>query len=475
MRLIIEARIEEGDGDAQREGSTVIAIVDRREKDLSRLGLTLAEGRSLVAEAQSVLVSQQAQRWLAANTHCPRCGLALSHKDSRSIVVRTVFGKVGLNSPRLWSCACATKPGAARRSTSPLCKALPKRVTPELEYLQVKWAAHLPFRQAAALLKEVLPLDKGISFSGTRNRTHAVGKALDGEIEHDIAKQPQAMVDESPRQSDSVSCVSVDSAWLRCCEKSETQARHVNIVAGRATFDKRSPRVYAYVHKQVASAAGRLDQFLHCNGVTSQERVSIISDDAGEFGKAVEGSQLARGRILDWFHIAMKFKSAENAVFGCKQIEPLEREAVKAEIRSAKWFVWHGKGSKAIARIKALDALLLERQDYEYRTLWWNLHGIACYLRKNTATLVNDGARYRKGLPISSSIAESAVNQVVSLRMAKKRQMRWTDAGAHRLVQVRVAVLNAELSPSRLARLGRATTTLSTCQVSSEVTQRIAA
>jgi hypothetical protein len=32
---------------------------------------------------------------------------------------------------------------------------------------------------------------------------------------------------------------------------------------------------------------------------------------------------------------------------------------------------------------------------------------------------VNYGARYRKGLPISSSIAESAVNQVVSHRMAK--------------------------------------------------------
>jgi len=48
-------------------------------------------------------------------------------------------------------------------------------------------------------------------------------------------------------------------------------------------------------------------------------------------------------------------------------------------------------------------------------------------------------------MPISSSIAESAVNEVVSMRCAKKRQMRWTDEGAHLLVQVRVAVLNGEL------------------------------
>ena len=475
MRLIIEARIEEGGGDAEHDGSTVIAIVDQRDKELSQLGLTLAEGRCLVAEAQSVLVSRQAQSWLAANTHCPRCGSALSHKDSRSIVLRAVFGKMALESPRLWSCACAMKAGAARHSTSPLCKALPKRVTPELEYLQVKWAAHLPFRQAAALLKEVLPLDKGISFSGTRDRAHAVGKALDAEIERNIAQPPQALASESPQHADNVSCVSVDSAWLRCCEKSETQARHVNIVAGRATVDKRAPRVYAHVHKEVSSAAARLDHFLSRNGVTPDKPVSIISDDAGEFRKAVEGSQLARDKILDWFHIAMKFKAAENAVFGCKQIEPLEREAVKAEIRSAKWLVWHGKSGKAIARIKALDALLLERQDYEYRTLWWNLHGIACYLRNNAPSLVNYGARHRNGLPISSSIPESAVNQVVSLRMAKKRQMRWTDAGAHHLVQVRVAVLNGNLSPRRLAHLGKTSNLRLPGNMPSEVMQRLAA
>jgi hypothetical protein len=51
------------------------------------------------------------------------------------------------------------------------------------------------------------------------------------------------------------------------------------------------------------------------------------------------------------------------------------------------------------------------------------------------------------GLPISSATAESAVNQVVSSRMAKKRQMRWSDQGAHLLAQVRVNVLNGELRP----------------------------
>ncbi len=40
---------------------------------------------------------------------------------------------------------------------------------------------------------------------------------------------------------------------------------------------------------------------------------------------------------------------------------------------------------------------------------------------------------------------ESAVNQVVSKRMVKKQQMRWSERGAHLLLQVRTQVLNGDL------------------------------
>ena len=59
--------------------------------------------------------------------------------------------------------------------------------------------------------------------------------------------------------------------------------------------------------------------------------------------------------------------------------------------------------------------------------------------------------RRLKELPISSAIAESAVNEVVSWRMAKKRQMRWSYVGAHVLAQVRVHDLNGQLYPRAFA------------------------
>src|SRR3984893_9644592 len=167
MRLIIEARLADGDNDMVEHGEGVLAVVDRPDCCLAELGLTLAEGRSLLAKVQTELISKQVQRWLSGQTQCQSCGATLSHKDSRSTVLRTIYGKVTVKSPRLWSCACQQTSSSPRQVIHPLSKALPSRVRRELEYLQAKWAAYLPYRQATSMLKEVLPLDKGISFSGT--------------------------------------------------------------------------------------------------------------------------------------------------------------------------------------------------------------------------------------------------------------------------------------------------------------------
>ena len=66
-----------------------------------------------------------------------------------------------------------------QRIVHPLSKTLIRRVTPGLEYLQAKREALLPYRQAAAVLEEVPQLDDSISFSGTRDRTHAHAKQLE--------------------------------------------------------------------------------------------------------------------------------------------------------------------------------------------------------------------------------------------------------------------------------------------------------
>ncbi len=67
------------------------------------------------------------------------------------------------------------------------------------------------------------------------------------------------------------------------------------------------------------------------------------------------------------------------------------------------------------------------------------------YIRANGNSIPNYGERYRYGEAISSAFVESTVNQVVSKRMVKQQQMRWTSRGAHLLLQVRTRVLNDDL------------------------------
>jgi hypothetical protein len=67
------------------------------------------------------------------------------------------------------------------------------------------------------------------------------------------------------------------------------------------------------------------------------------------------------------------------------------------------------------------------------------------YIAANRAFIPNYGDRYRHGERISSAFVESTVNQVVSKRFAKKQQMRWTERGAHLLLQVRTHTLNGDL------------------------------
>jgi hypothetical protein len=61
MRLIIEARLADGDSDTANDGDEVLAVVEHPDCSLAQLGLTLVEGRSLLAKVQAELVSKQVE------------------------------------------------------------------------------------------------------------------------------------------------------------------------------------------------------------------------------------------------------------------------------------------------------------------------------------------------------------------------------------------------------------------------------
>ena len=73
---------------------------------------------------------------------------------------RTPFGKLQLDSPRLYRCGCESDGG---RSFSPVAELLPERTSPELMYLETKFAALVSYGLTVKLLEEVLPIDQALS------------------------------------------------------------------------------------------------------------------------------------------------------------------------------------------------------------------------------------------------------------------------------------------------------------------------
>jgi len=150
--------------------------------------------------------------------------------------------------------------------------------------------------------------------------------------------------------------------------------------------------------------------------------------------------------ILDWFHITMRLTVMRQMAKGLGPPGFELRDLALKELERIKWFLWHGNTFRALQTVSWLN-MDIDADDYteKQKKLLKKLEEFEIYIRNNAGFIVNYGERWRYGETISTAFVESTVNQVVSKRMVKKQQMRWSQQGAHLLLQVRTRVLNDEL------------------------------
>jgi len=118
------------------------------------------------------------------------------------------------------------------------------------------------------------------------------------------------------------------------------------------------------------------------------------------------------------------------------------------------WNGHHEKTCEALGQIGswAKDATVLNDPAMEARAkrVLARCTELRTYIESNEGALIDYGERYRAGKPISTSRAEGTVNQLVSARMNKRKQMRWSPRGAHRVLHVRAAVLDGRFGHQAL-------------------------
>jgi hypothetical protein len=132
-----------------------VARVERDDFAVSEtLGLTLDEGKRLMATTQAEIVCAQVSTMGKRFRWCEHCGAKLLSKGYYPATFRSVFGDVGVRIRRLRACACRMGQPEPKSFGAVFATG---GVAPELAYVTAKFAALAPFARVADLVAELLP------------------------------------------------------------------------------------------------------------------------------------------------------------------------------------------------------------------------------------------------------------------------------------------------------------------------------
>ncbi|MBO9457299.1 ISKra4 family transposase [Paracoccus sp. R12_1] len=431
-------------------GTTKRHRLDRLSRPFRRtqpegFGLLLEDAKTILGQLQNAILLDQIEEISEASRICPDCDGGRAVHDYRSRVLDTLFGRFQVKVPRIRRCACTAKSDVVLGGPlSPLSHFFPDRSTPELRRLQAELGARHSFREAARILETFLPCAKQVNTS-VRNRLGKVARDIcDSELTEPVFAEA---AEDAPGLT-----VFVDGAHIRC--RPEYQKRHLDVVVGKIESHDKCRR-FGLVQQAVLSPACQLRQDLSALDWDHRQTVTVISDGEPALPNLVRDAVGGKVRhILDWWHISMRIQHVENAVKGLLQIGGFSGIPVlfTRPAETLRWYLWHGKVMTAATRLQWLmvDCARLNTGDRMAAEATGRVQArcrdLYSYLANTMGSLTDYGRRYRRGLPISSSRAEGCVDDIGNTRMGKRRRMRWSPSGAHRVAVVRAAVLDGRLT-----------------------------
>jgi len=448
MSIRVEVVCIADDGSEQRRE---VMAIERRELAMETLGLTLKEGKALLAGVQDFVVAQQVRQDLEQRRSCPQCGQRHTTKDTGNTPVKTVFGPIQVANPRWNRCSCqADGPQTFR----PMKTWLQGPTTPEMLYLETRWASLIPFARVVDLLKDVLPVDDGLNSETVRNHLQATGERLERELGDE---RPPNLFEGSEKEweqqppPDGPITVGIDGGYVRAAHKQgwfEVIAGK-SVVAFRREQEGESPsaKCFGFVQTYDEKPRRRLWELLKSQGMQENQQVVFMSDGGEDVRRVQEYLQPHSEHLIDWFHITMRVTVMQQQTKALEEERPETGADVSKRLNSAKHLLWHGNTEEALERLSDLimELSLIQAHSGAAKKVGETVCEFHTYIRNNQEYIPNYGELYRQGGTITTSFVESTINQVVSKRFVKKQQMAWTLRGAHLLLQTRTRVLNNEL------------------------------
>ncbi len=263
------------------------------------LGLTLVEGKDLLAKMQEQMVYHQVAGYIQQHLHCANCGSAHSFKDSKNISFRTPFGKLKLNSPRFYNCTCEPQ---TKKSFSPLAATLPERISPELLYLESKWSSLMSYGLTTDIINDILPID--VCTSTLHNNTQKVASR----IENELGEEQWTFIEGCEREweklpvPDSPITVGIDGGYVHARDGDNRKAGWFEVIVGKSMSDEKDSKRFGFVRTYDEKPKRRLFETLKNQGFQLNQQITFLSDG----GESVRDLQLYMSpqaeHVLDWFH-----------------------------------------------------------------------------------------------------------------------------------------------------------------------------
>ncbi len=237
-----------------------VMAIERAELVMKTLGMSLKEGKALLEGVQDFLIAQQVHEYLEQHRKCSNCGKRYTSKDAGAMPVKTLFGRIDVPNPRWNGCACQA---GGVKTFRPAKAWLQGRTTPEMLYLETKWASLIPFAKVTDLLKR----------SESRMSWVKSGNSICSGSEEEWEQQPLP---------DGPITVGIDGGYVRAAHKQGW----FEVIAGKSvvSFQREEeaevppPMCFGFVQTYDAKPRRRLWELMKSQGLQENQQVVFMSD-----------------------------------------------------------------------------------------------------------------------------------------------------------------------------------------------------
>lgn len=414
--------------------------------EIEDLGIQHSEQLEIIKKIQSIYIGDQVNSHMPyANTKtCPKCGSPLSKNgiEKSDFHDALIDVKIGLQKFKCSNECCPWNYNPT------IYKIFGTQISPELKKLQATLGSQISYRKAKDTLNRISSVKRAINnHVRIAKNTYQVGQDIMAYNAQYNTSNIDGQAYENRRENYKGNAYTYNNEMILVVDggyvHDATNIGHnfeimVSKIYRPENIAKVSKDRYQITKMNCSGSAkkdsqkemiSRTQEAAKAEGMNQRTKVTVLADGAKNcWNIANELFEMCAFMvmILDWFHIAKYFQNILN----------IANSAEQKILDEAKAYIWNGDYENGMRILNLLhDSVCKANIKKKILTL-------ITYLGNNKDYLTNYAERHEKGLPYSSSVAESTVEQVINSRFKKKSKARWNRINSDMLLQVRLSLIN---------------------------------